>query len=257
MLPPALATDLAILRLNGGTVDDCGDHLVVRNPGNPSHHWGNFVVVTDPAALDDAGRWVDTFARNFPEADWVAIGLPELPSDRAAWSSLGLELELLDALTSSELPRRAPAVPGYEVRRLTGPDWELQLARAIEDNAASGRHPAAAFADYAERRTRQRRELCERGTAAWFGAFCGSDLVAELGIVDCGGTARYQDVGTDPAHRRKGLAGHLLWVAAQWAAAQGCVEWVIVTEATNEAGRLYRKAGFGPAPASVEAYRTG
>ena len=80
-------------------------------------------------------------------------------------------------------------------------------------------------------------------------------LVADLGIVRCGRTARYQDVGTDDGHRRRGLASHLLGVAAQWAAEGGCDQWVIVTGATNPAGRVYRSLGFEPDTGTVQAYR--
>src|SRR5262249_43085006 len=77
----------------------------------------------------------------------------------------------------------------------------------------------------------------------------------DLGVVCCGATARYQNVGTDAQHRRRGLASHLLGVAARWASARGCSRWVIVTEASNPAGRVYRSVGFGPAAPTVQAYR--
>ena len=79
--------------------------------------------------------------------------------------------------------------------------------------------------------------------------------MAELGIVRCGAQARYQHVGTDERHRGCGLASHLLGVAAQWAAGRSCTRWVIVTEAANPAGRVYRRAGFAPDAVSASAYR--
>jgi choline dehydrogenase-like flavoprotein len=99
-------------------------------------------------------------------------------------------------------------------------------------------------------------ELSNRGVASWFGAFHGIELVADLGIVVCGETARYQSVQTDERHRRKGLASHLLGKAADWASQAGCRSWVIVTESTNDAGRVYRKAGFNPDVETVTAYRS-
>ena len=79
--------------------------------------------------------------------------------------------------------------------------------------------------------------------------------IRDRGIVDCGGTARYQNVGTAPEHRGKGVASHLIGVAATWAASHGCAQWVIVTEATNPAGRVYRNAGFELVEPIVQAYR--
>ncbi|HLP22844.1 MAG TPA: GNAT family N-acetyltransferase, partial [Microbacteriaceae bacterium] len=113
------------------------------------------------------------------------------------------------------------------------------------------------FERFARARTAARLDLIERGLAQWFGAFHEGALVSDLGIVRCGSTARYQAVGTDAAHRNRGLASHLLGVAAAWAAEHDCAEWVIVTEASNAAGRVYRRAGFEPHSASVNAYRNG
>ncbi len=79
--------------------------------------------------------------------------------------------------------------------------------------------------------------------------------MADLGIVRCGTTARYQSVSTDEAHRRHGLAAHLLGVAARWSAEQGCDRWVIITESTNPAGRVYRSVGFEPDVGNAQAYR--
>jgi len=80
-------------------------------------------------------------------------------------------------------------------------------------------------------------------------------LASSLGIVVCDATARYQSVGTDAGHRRRGLAGHLLGVAAEWSAGKGCDNWVIITEAGNPAGRLYRSVGFAPDVCNARAYR--
>ncbi len=104
-------------------------------------------------------------------------------------------------------------------------------------------------------RAQATRALSEQDLGASFGAFADGILVADLGIVRCGTTARYQSVGTNEQHRRRGLASHLLGVAARWAADRGCDQWVIVTEATNPAGRAYRSLGFEPDTGNAQAYR--
>jgi GNAT superfamily N-acetyltransferase len=178
-----------------------------------------------------------------------------LPSDQAVWTSVGLEVELDDVLTTRTLPRQTPLVNGYVVRRLAGDDWEQSVARVVEENAQTQEEDAEDFARFAEAQVRTRRALCDRDDAAWFGAFAGDRLVAELGIVRCGSLARYQSVVTQPEHRRRGLAAHLLGVAARWAGDAGCDEWVIVTEATNPAGRVYRNLGFALDSGNAQAYR--
>jgi GNAT superfamily N-acetyltransferase len=248
-LPDSMQTDLAILALTGSDIEVRADHLVVRTSENPGYHWGNCIHVTDHTAVDDASRWRAVFAEEFPHAHWVAIGLPRMPDHPERWTGLGLEVEAEDALGARTLPRQTPLPDGpdrYTVRQIAGADWDRYLARAVADNAETGEHPAASFERYMRAQTATRRSLSERGHAAFFGAFAGDELVADLGIVCCGRTARYQSVGTSSAHRRRGLATHLLGVAARWAGERGCDRWVIVTEASNPAGRVYRSVGFEP-----------
>ena len=253
--PPGWATDLAILEHTGSLVEDLDDHLVVRTTANPDFHWGNFLLVTDEGSVDDADRWVTAFGVAFPEATWVAVGLPRMPGARDAWQAHGIELELEDVLSTRTLPRRTPLPEGYTVRRLTGADWDQDLVRAVAENDRTREEDPASFLRFAQGQVRARQGLSARDLGAWFGAFADGGLVADLGIVRCGRTARYQDVGTDVRHRGRGLASHLLGVAAQWAAEGGCEQWVIVTGATNPAGRVYRSLGFEPDTGTVQAYR--
>jgi GNAT superfamily N-acetyltransferase len=253
-LPPGWATDLAILQLSGSVIEDAGDHVVVRSPRNPRFHWGNCLFVTSPDTVGDADRWVATFRSAFPDATWTAIGLIEMPEHPEPWVERGLTLELHDVLTTSTVPRQTPLANGYAVRRLNGTDWARSQARMMSGHDGDG-EGLDAYAEFAAAQTKTRRELSDRNVAAYFGAFAGEALVAELGIVNCGGGARYQSVGTDEGHRRQGLASHLLGVAARWAADVGCDRWVIVTEATNPAGVVYRRVGFEPDVGNAQAYR--
>ncbi len=254
-LSPGWATDLAVLEHSGSSVEDRGDHLVVRTPRNPTFHWGNCLFVTDAAAVDDASRWVRTHQASFPDAGWVAIGLATMPDDAAAWTDLGVGLELDDVLTTRTLPTQTPLPDGYHVRRLAGDDWELLVAKELAENERTDEYDPAGHETFVRAQVATRRDLSERDVAAFFGAFAGDALAADLGVVVCGSTARYQAVGTDAAHRRRGLASHLLGVAARWASGRGCDRWVIVTEATNSAGRVYRAVGFEPDVGNAQAYR--
>jgi GNAT superfamily N-acetyltransferase len=252
---PGWATDLAVLEHTGSVVEEHADHLVVRTPANRDFHWGNFVLVTDEDTVDDADRWVGVFAGAFPKAGWVSVGLPRMPSAPDSWGAMGLALEHEDVLTTRTLPRPTPLPRGYTVRRLEGDDWEQDLARSVAENDTTGEEDPQSFLRFSRAQRSARWDLCARGLGAWFGAFADDELVADLGIVRCGSTARYQDVTTDEAHRRRGLASHLLGVAAQWSADAGCDHWVIVTGATNPAGRVYRASGFTPGIGTVQAYR--
>jgi GNAT superfamily N-acetyltransferase len=254
-LPPGWATDLAILEHSGSIVEDCGDHLLIRTPSNPDFYWGNCLFVTDESAVDDAGRWVKTFHSAFPSASWVAIGLIRMPADEDAWVTRGLELERDDVLTTRTIPRQTPVPEGYVVRRFAGDDWAQSVARSVAENDRTREEEPRSFGRFATVQAQARRALSDLNICASFGAFADDVLVAELGIMRCGRTARYQSVGTDENHRRRGLAAHLLGVAARWAGDHGCDRWVIVTEGTNPAGRVYRSVGFEPDIANAQAFR--
>lgn len=255
-VPPGWETDLAVLRHTGSVFDDRGDHVVVRSPHNPTFHWGNFVMVTDGDAVDDGARWASVFQDAFPAAGWVSLGLIRCPDDVSSWIEQGLEVELDEVLTTTALPRQTPLAEGYTVRRLeSDDDWAAHVRRALAENDRTQESPPDSYAVYMEAQARARRGLSDRGVAAFFGAFDGDTLAADLGIVRCGTTARYQSVGTDEEHRRRGLASHLLGVAARWSAEHGCHRWVIITESTNPAGRVYRSVGFEPDLGNAQAYR--
>jgi GNAT superfamily N-acetyltransferase len=257
-LSPGWATDLAVLELSGSLIEDRGDVRVVRSPDNPMYHWGNCLFVADPASVNDADRWAALFAAEFPSATWIAIGLVTAPDDTSAWERLGIAVELDDVLVSNRLPAQTPAPDGYYARALRGTDWEQSVRNALAENALTERYEPVMHEQFARARNATCQKLIADGLGEWFGAFTvdGDRLVADLGIVMCGPRlARYRSVGTDAGHRRRGLAAHLLGVAGSWAASRGAEEWVIMTEAVNPAGRVYRRAGFAPVAGNAQAYR--
>jgi ribosomal protein S18 acetylase RimI-like enzyme len=99
--------------------------------------------------------------------------------------------------------------------------------------------------------------MTRAGLGAWFGAFADGRLLAQLGVCDAGGgLARYQDVETAPAARRRGLAGTLVWHAGRHARARlGARALVIVADPAADAIRLYRACGFADAQAQVSLQR--
>ena len=255
-VPLSWRTDIAVLVASGSAVEEHADHLVVRTPRDPTYAWGNFVMVTDPATVDDAQRWESVFTSSLPEAGHRAIGLPSAPTDVAPWEARGLAIEHEDVLVRDAPVDPWPLPAGYAVRPLSSEDdWEQSHALRLADltdeqRAATGRpeHERAA--------TVARRHLVDAGNAVFLGAFAGDELAADQGILDCGGgVARYQDVMTKASHRRRGLTSHLLGATGAWAAARGVRTWVILADAGEAPSRLYQKLGFEPAEPSSQAYR--
>jgi GNAT superfamily N-acetyltransferase len=249
-LPLGWHTELAVLRLNGSAIEERADHVVVRTEANPRFYWGNFVLVTDPGAVDTAARWLDVFEHEFPASEHRAIGLVAEPRDPSPWREVGLTLDGDDILATTTCPVPMPVPQGYLVKELSEPvDWERSTGMRTREFPEE--------ADFERRTTALRMRMTEHGVVAWFGAFQGDELAAELGIVDCGeGVARYQSVVTAAGHRRRGLAGHLLGVAAAWADRRGCRSWVIIADADSDASRLYQARGFEPVAKGARAYRT-
>jgi ribosomal protein S18 acetylase RimI-like enzyme len=254
-------TDLKIRALEGSLVEDRGDHLVIRSPGNPSFWWGNFLLVP-PLAPGDLAGWADRFAAEFPGAGHVAIGVDATDGarpDEAEVAACQLDLERSVVLTAAPGDLRPPPRPNTEAtyRALSGAaDWEqaLRLRFAISEDIPG------ADDEFNRARVATERALAEAGQATWHGAFLGEDLVAQLGVVADGasGLARYQNVETHPGFRQRGLAGTLTWHAGRAALAgpgtAGTL--VIVADPGYVAISVYRSVGFTAAESLIGLQRT-
>lgn len=237
-------TDLALRVLEGAEVTDRGDHLVIRTPDNPGFWWGNFILLGGMPRPGTAGAWLARFADEFPAARYVALGVDtadgevEIPDDFLA---AGLEPQRELVLTAVDV--RPPPYPNTEaeIRPLrSDADWRQSAdlsIRCLGDGEPGG---------YLERRAAVRRRLTQAGIGAWFGAFMGGLLLAQLGLFDAGGGyARYQHVQTDPKARRRGLAGTLVWYAGRHGReVLGAGTLVIVADPADVAIRVYRACGF-------------
>lgn len=238
----AFRTDVALRALEGAGVTDRGDHLVVRTSGHPEFWWGNFLLLARVPGPGEAGAWLARFAAAFPAARHVAFGVDTaedapMPDDFAA---AGLAAEHAAVLTAARPNPPAHPNTDAEIRPLdSDADWRqsVELASRCYD----GDEPA-----FLKGRAMARRRLTRAGAGAWFGAFTGGRLQAQLGLFDVGdGYARYQNVETDPQARRQGLAGTLVWAAARYGhEVLGTRTFVIVADPADAAIRIYQACGF-------------
>lgn len=236
-------TDVALRVAEGSEVTDRGGYLVIRSPDNPGFWWGNFLLLR--AWPKDGDGWLDRFAAEFPQAGHVAIGI----DTTAAGGPVPAEFAALEPETSTVLSCADVHAPRHrnqaaEIRPLVS-DRDWQQSVKLSRRCYGEQDPS----DFQQRRAAVRRRLTQAGRAAWFGVFDGDRLVAHLGICEAGrGLARYQDVETDPAARRQGLAGTLVWRAALFARATfGARTLVIVADPAEGAIRIYRDCGFADA----------
>ena len=237
-------TDVALRVLEGAEVTDRGDYLVVRTPDNPDFWWGNFLLLAAWPGPGTGESWLARFGAEFPLARHVALGVDSVGQDDVVppeFLAAGLELGRDTVLTCTAVQPPPHPSAEAEIRPLTSDaDWRQSADLGVRCFGDDGSQ------DYQERRAAARRRLIQQGRAAWFGAFAGERLLAQLGLVDAGGGyARYQHVETDPAVRRRGLAGTLVWHAGRYGReVLGAGTLVIVADPADVAIRVYRACGF-------------
>jgi ribosomal protein S18 acetylase RimI-like enzyme len=242
----AFITDIALRCLEGATATERDGYLVLRTPDNPGFWWGNFLLLDTLPEPGTAALWLDRFAAEFPDAKHVALGIDTTDADAAIpadFTEAGLEPERTITLTTTDATAPAHVNSEAEIRTLASDDdWEQTVDLSLRLFASEG----LSDVDYYRGRMEARRRIAEQGLGEWFGAFDDGRLVAQLGVILAGdGIARYQHVETDPAVRRRGLAGTLVWQAGRRALDElGARTLVIVADQDGDAIRLYRSAGF-------------
>jgi ribosomal protein S18 acetylase RimI-like enzyme len=245
----AFATDLAALTAEGSVVEREAGYRVVRTPQNPAFRWGNFLLADADAELDDPRSWALLHRKHFPDLGFVAVGVDD-PAPRFAeehWRAAGFTIEH-NAVLRAPVERIIRPVDAPIRPLTTDADWAETLAIGREEEPAD-EDPA-----FGERRNAMERLGVENGAARWLGADVDGRIVASLGIVDGGdGVARYQNVQTLRAYRRRGLASDLLAAAARVAADEFAArELVIVAESPGPAVGLYRRLGFADSEVQVQ-----
>ena len=121
----AFRTDLALLQLGGTVVEDCGDHLLVRTPDNPTFWWGNFLLLASaPSDVDAARGWLDAFESEFPDARHRTFGVDGTSGsadDLAPFAELGMSTEWSSVMTAiGQVTPWSSSTPRW-ARRWSGP----------------------------------------------------------------------------------------------------------------------------------------
>lgn len=206
----ALRTDLAVAALDG-TVDDRGDHVAVATPDQPHFYWGNYLVIAPPPTPATATAWLTrAAAARCAGAAHVALAIDArdgalAPAVTAALVAAGATVETMIAMTCDR-PLTAPAPAGVELRRFDRPsDWDALFALSITIDPDT-----PAMRTFLTQRIAARARAAARGAVRWWGAFADGALVASAGVVPLADCARYQDVQTHAAWRRRGVASAVL-----------------------------------------------
>ncbi len=255
----ALRSDVLAMRGLSEFVQHPG-YIAQRTPAEPDYWMGNQLILSRPDhPAKDAFAAFDT---QFPAAAHKSFvwDVPGMSPDQIdpAFAALGCDVDTFDTLALSGDIAAAPTPDGIVMRSLKGDaDWDASFALQMEIGIEEGR-PKETYSGYARRRNHARRQQIADGLGAWFGAFDGDRLVAQMGMFHDQAIARYQHVETRKSHRRRGICAALLRHSCLWALGRApSAKVVIVAQADSAAGRLYRRMGFAHAETLVEALKRG
>ena len=223
-------TDLIFARFDG-QVTDCGHHVRVRTPGNPTFWWGNFLLFRHAPGAGDLERWMALFeeeiASHQPASQHRAFGIDVrerlvLAPDFAA---AGFALNEATVLTLARDQLLAPPRPwpeGFEFRVL---DLPRDSADVVDKQVAvdGKRYEPEGYRVFATRQMARYAAMQRAGLGHWFGLVAQVDgrpvLAASCGLfrdpVRGDGLGRFQYVSTHPAWRRRGLCTALVHAACR------------------------------------------
>lgn len=247
-------TDL-MLRAFEGEVIEHDDYIVVRTPKNPTFRWGNFVVFRQAPRKGDLEIWREVFAREVgvpPLVPHVLFGLDDPEGGHGeigAFLEAGFTVETSVVMTARSVNPPPKLNTNCVIRTLeANADWAEWLEMEMALNAAqpeSERESADGYRVYQERKAAEYRRMVEAGWGHWFGAYLDGRLAASLGLFVRDGVGRFQEVGTHPDFRRRGLCGTLVHhVALEGLQRMGAKVLVMVADPDDVAAAIYESVGF-------------
>lgn len=241
-----LATDILVLG-NRAQLEPHPLGWVLRTPDEPDFWYGNQLILKgEPLAPDEA---IAAFHEAFPQAEHVTLSwdAPErsLAADLDDLAERGFVIERDDVLSLEARPAQPVPPNGFQLREVeSDDDWAKVANLKVEIGVEEG-YADEGYRAFIRGRCDGWRKAIAAGEGAWFGAFEGETLAADLGLFTDGRIARFQSVETAAAYRRRGLCSALVVYALNWLAARAPqAQPVIVAEADGDAGRLYRRLGF-------------
>ena len=218
-------TDLIFARFDG-QVTDCGNHVRVLTPGNPTYWWGNFLLFQHAPGPGDLERWMalfeDEIASRQPASRHRAFGVDvrerlALPPEFAAAGFTLSEATVLTLSRDQLLAPRKTMPDGVAFRVL---DLPRDGAAVVDKQVAvdSSRFEPLGYREFAQRQIERFAAMQQAGLGHWFGLVAHVDgrqvLAASCGLfrdpANRDGLGRFQYVSTHPAWRRRGLCTALV-----------------------------------------------
>lgn len=241
-------TDLFFWR-SFGRVEDRGEYARVETPAQRGWYFGNLLLFDRAPREGDSARWRELFAREFAHAPEVRHELFCWPAGEDGLGEVepflasGFQLEVDPVLVAGELHEPPRPNREIEVREvISDEDWR----EAVESQVLSRGEgfEEAAFREFIGRRISGYRRLIAEGKGAWYGAYLGGRLVADLGFFWGGPAGRFQYVETHPDFRRRGICATLVYEVGRAALRDGRATELVIAAEGEEVARIYASVGF-------------
>tara|TARA_Y100001958_G_C21242409_1_gene570721 strand:+ start:2948 stop:3745 length:798 start_codon:yes stop_codon:yes gene_type:complete len=233
-----------------GSIEDKGSYTLIKTPRNPGYHWGNYIVFDRAPKPGDLAEWKALFDKEFPyysEPHHYVFTWDTEVNDKGEFQEFledGFEFDSAVVLTTKTLKEPPHINEDIFIRKIeSDSDWEEVIK--LQTLCADPKFLNDYYEDFKRSQVSQYRKMSQAGKGNWFGAFIDGQMVGDLGIFSEGSIGRYQNVGTHPDFRRRGICGTLVYKAGLIALDEFGIE-ALVMEADPEyhAARIYESVGF-------------
>lgn len=241
-------TDLIFARFNGQVIDR-GSYTLIKTPSNPGYHWGNYIIFDEAPKKGDLKRWKEVFDREFeyykePHHYSFIWDLDDVMGEVEEFKMAGFELESSKILMTKDLVAPKFLNKDIEIRPIKTDDEWLEVEK-LQTLCSDPKYLNEYYAEFKHNQMINYRKMADAGKGYWFGAFIGDQLIGDLGLYFENDVARYQNVGTHPDFRRKGICGTLVYRAGQYALENFGVDYLVMeADPYYHAGRIYESVGF-------------
>jgi ribosomal protein S18 acetylase RimI-like enzyme len=249
-----IQTDLLFRRFDGEVIEK-ENYLVIHTPKNPGYRWGNFLVFEHPPEAGDLEKWKMIFAREIgipPTYKHFVFGWDDPEGNVGViqpFLNAGFKLDKSSVMTAKAVNPPAKLNQDCVIRMFTKDDWREWIDLEVAMNQAEPEDKQEAddegFRSYLQGKVSEYQGMIEAGLGQWFGAYMDDRLASSLGLFVWEKRGRFQMVATHPNFRRLGLAGTLVYYAAQQGFTDlGAETLVMCADPDYVAIKIYESVGF-------------
>ncbi len=242
-------TDLLFSRFSGNVIDreDC---ILIQTPENPTFHWGNYILFKEAPQKGDFKKWTELFKSEFPYYDeihhYVFAWLEKSKGEIQEFLDLGFDLEKMILLTAQKVVQPPKYNSQVKIREIcSDSNWEDVIQNQI--SCADAKYAGPGYEVFKRKQFTQYRTMVDKGIGQWYGGFLEGKLIAELGLFYIDSIGRFQNVGTHPDYRRRGVCQTLVYEVARQALISKQAS-ILAMDADEEyyAAKIYESIGFAP-----------